>query len=103
LQVQAALGAQGPRYASGWDCLKSVVKHEGPSALFKGLSPALMRQASYSSLRIGFYEPIRNVLAPGTAAKDISFAKKAIAGGTAGAAGIAIANPTELIKVRYAI
>lgn len=83
-----------------FDCIYKVAKTEGMSSLYKGLAPALLRQASYSSIRMGIYEPIRDAIANGTPTDQISFWKRTLAGGTAGAIGIAIANPTELIKVR---
>lgn len=81
-------------------CIYQVGKEEGLSALYKGLSPALLRQATYSSIRMGIYEPIRNVIAGDIPVNEIPFWMRTMAGGTAGALGIAIANPTELIKVR---
>jgi len=78
-----------------------VARNEGVGALYNGLTPALLRQASYSSIRMGIYEPVRDLIAgKDVKIEDIPFWKRAAAGGTAGAIGIAIANPTELIKVR---
>jgi len=34
------------------DAFSKIVRQEGVGGLFKGLSPALMRQASYSSIRM---------------------------------------------------
>lgn len=48
-------------YKNMIDCFVKVIREEGPGGLYKGLTPALLRQASYSSLRMGIYEPIRFV------------------------------------------
>lgn len=80
------------------DVIRKVIQEEGVGGLFKGLGPGLLRQASYSSIRMGVYEPIRNAVAGDS--KEPSFWKKVLAGGSAGAIGIAIANPTDLIKIR---
>lgn len=100
-KVRLQLQSNGPKvYTNMFDCIYKVAKTEGASSLYKGLAPALLRQASYSSIRMGIYEPIRDLIANGTPTDEISFLKRTLAGGTAGAIGIAIANPTELIKVR---
>ncbi len=99
--------------------LRSILACEGSRALYKGLSPALLRQASYSSLRMGMYEPILAAFTPAAAVgaaagagaggrgagagikgSDVGFGRRALAGGTAGAVSIVVANPTELLKIR---
>jgi len=96
-------GAGGVKVYNGtMDCASKMVKADGPGALFKGLPPALVRQSTYGSLRYGMYGPIRNSLGvkPGTPAKDIPLWKKIVAGAAAGAISSAVANPTDLMKVR---
>eukprot|EP00957_Ditylum_brightwellii_P128014 9762953-Ditylum_brightwellii.AAC.1 len=96
-------GAGGQRlYKGPLDCAGALVRAEGPSALFKGLPPALLRQSTYGSLRYGLYGPIRNSLGvePGTPKTEIPMWKKVFAGGVAGALASAVANPTDLVKVR---
>ncbi len=83
-----------------FDCIAKVSKQEGYSALYKGIKPALLRQASYSSIRMGIYEPIRDLISRGKNPDEINFFERTLAGGSAGAIGIMIANPTDLIKIR---
>lgn len=92
-------GATGKSYNGGVDCARKMVQAEGPGALFKGLPPALVRQSTYGSLRYGLYSPIRDMLGvvPG---QPVPLWKKVVAGAGAGAVASAIANPTDLIKVR---
>ena len=59
LQMDGSGGAV-KQYAGSMDCAAKMVKAEGPSALFKGLPPALVRQSTYGSLRYGLYGPIKN-------------------------------------------
>ena len=47
-------------YNGSLDCATKLVRSEGPSSLFKGLPPALVRQSTYGSLRYGLYGPIKN-------------------------------------------
>lgn len=96
-------GADGQHlYKGPWDCATQLTRTEGRTALFKGLPPALVRQATYGSLRYGLYQPIRNSLGvpAGTPATQIPLWKKVVAGGCAGALASAVANPTDLVKVR---
>lgn len=99
--MRLQLQATGPKtYNNMFHCIYTVAKQEGLKGLYKGLAPALLRQASYSSIRMGIYEPVRDVISGGKPVEQISFVERALAGGTAGAIGIGIANPTELIKIR---
>ena len=54
-----------------------------------------MREASYSTLRLGLYEPIKRNLGEGDA-----IWKKFAAGALSGMIGSAIANPADLLKTR---
>lgn len=56
-----------------------------------------MREASYTSLRLGLYEPIKGAL--GVTA-DSSFFMKFVAGALAGAIGSTAGNPFDVLKTR---
>lgn len=58
-----------------------------------------MRESIYSSLRLGLYEPFKRVLGA-TDPKNTPFYLKFLAGGMSGFIGAALANPTDLLKVR---
>ena len=47
-------------YNGSLDCATKLVRSEGPTSLFKGLPPALLRQSTYGSLRYGLYGPIKD-------------------------------------------
>jgi len=87
------------QYSGSWECAKKLTAAEGPGALFKGLPPALVRQSTYGSLRYGLYGPIKNSMGI-TPGQPVPLWKKIIAGGAAGALASAVANPTDLMKVR---
>lgn len=61
----------------------------------------MLREASYSSIRMGLYEPARAAIAPGKSVADVSLWQRILAGFLAGGIGSAIANPTDLIKIRF--
>ncbi len=93
-------GHGGPKmYNGAVDCGKQMVRAEGIGALFKGLPPALVRQSTYGSLRYGLYGPIKGKLGI-QKGEPVPLWKKIAAGGAAGAIASAIANPTDLLKVR---
>lgn len=88
-------------YSGSFNCVSQLVRGEGPSALFKGLSPALLRQSTYGSMRYGLYAPIRGMLGfDPSRPKEFPLWKKIVAGAGSGAIASALANPTDLIKVR---
>eukprot|EP01121_Diplochlamys_sp_Union-15-3_P013895 TRINITY_DN4379_c0_g1_i1.p1 TRINITY_DN4379_c0_g1~~TRINITY_DN4379_c0_g1_i1.p1 ORF type:complete len:294 (-),score=40.52 TRINITY_DN4379_c0_g1_i1:22-903(-) len=99
LQLQGELGTVGKKYKGFTQGIYKVASEEGVLALYKGLLPSLLREGSYSTIRMGLYEPVKDLLHPHSD-KPISLGKKILAGAVAGAVGSAIANPTDLIKVR---
>lgn len=63
-----------------------IAGEEGVAALWKGVNAAWLREASYTSLRLGLYEPIK--VAFGAAdPESATFMKKFLAGSAAGAIG----------------
>lgn len=89
--------------------MRQIVAEEGAGALWKGLSAGLQRQLVFASLRLSLYERIRDGvqsfrnggrLGSGAAAAPPSLDVKILSGLLAGALGITVANPTDLVKVR---
>jgi len=69
------------------------------TGLYKGVSASLLREATYSTVRMGLYEPFKDALRSHEE-KDLSLGKKIIAGALSGALASSFATPTDLIKVR---
>ena len=76
-----------------------ILEHEGTRGLYKGITASWMRESIYSSLRLGLYEPFKRMLGA-TDNKNTPFYLKFLAGGMSGFIGSALANPTDLLKVR---
>jgi len=57
-----------------------------------------LREASYTSLRLGLYEPCKGIV--GADKKDASMFKKFLAGAMAGAIGSLAGNPFDVLKTR---
>jgi hypothetical protein len=74
-----------------------ALEKEGPGAFYKGIGPAWLREASYTSLRLGLYEPIKVVVG---ATASAGFFRKFLAGALAGAIGSLAGNPFDVLKTR---
>jgi len=107
LKVRLQMQGAGSKkvYSGVFDCAAKSVKAEGVGALYKGVQPALLRQAVYGSLRYGLYAPLRNMIGvdADTPKDKIPFWAKFVAGGGAGALASVIANPTDLLKIRMQV
>lgn len=101
LQIQGQHSEQGApriRYRGMLHALLRISQEEGVKALYGGIAPALLRQASYGTLKIGLYQHLKRWLA--TRAGGDSLYAHVAAGMTSGAVASAIANPTDVLKVR---
>lgn len=81
--------------------LITMVRTEGVLSIYKGLSASLLREGSYSGVRMGFYDMskglVLNALPSGWGDKD-SFGVKLAGGMASGCLGAAIANPADLVR-----
>lgn len=78
---------------------KKLIAEEGVPALWKGVNAAWLREASYTSLRLGLYEPIKILFGANDPATT-TFFKKFLAGSAAGALGSVAGNPFDVLKTR---
>ncbi|GLT37648.1 hypothetical protein SLA2020_119520 [Shorea laevis] len=89
-----------PKYRGLLGTMATIGKEEGLSALWKGIIAGLHRQFIYGGLRIGLYEPVKTFLVGSDFVGDIPLYQKIFAALLTGALAIAVANPTDLVKVR---
>ena len=66
---------------------------------FHSILASILREASYSTIRLGAYEPFKELLGAHNPAKTPLW-KKIAAGALSGAIGSAVASPTDLVKIR---
>ena len=71
---------------------------EGAGAFYKGITPALLREATYSALRLGLYEPIKMII--GANSPGAGFLRKFLAGALAGSIGCTAGNPFDILKTK---
>jgi hypothetical protein len=76
--------------------VQSLLKNEGFAALWKGIPAAWGREASYSSIKIGGYAPMRNAI--GAGGKDAPIYLKFTAGALTGGFGSFVGNPFDVMK-----
>ena len=77
--------------------VRVIAAEEGPTAFWKGIGAAWLREASYTSLRLGLYGPIKHAM---HLKADSHFVLKFTAGSLAGAIGSIVGNPFDVLKTR---
>ncbi|KAJ3589790.1 hypothetical protein NHX12_010631 [Muraenolepis orangiensis] len=76
-----------------------MVRTEGPRSLYSGLVAGLQRQMSFASVRIGLYDSMKTFYTRGS--DQASVAVRLLAGCTTGAMAVVVAQPTDVVKVRF--
>lgn len=106
LQLQGQvkdLRHQTTPYRGMLHCWQRVAAEEGLSVLYSGISPALLRQAVYGTIKYGLYYTIKDVMVMGRGgtreAAEVP-ALNVLCAVISGALSSAIANPTDVLKVR---
>lgn len=94
IQISSEYGALGMAGTT-----KKIMGSEGVSALWKGVNAAWLRESSYTSLRLGLYEPCK-VAFGCTTPETTTFGKKFAAGSAAGALGSLAGNPFDVLKTK---
>ena len=64
--------------------MRTVAREEGVAALWKGLTPGLHRQCLFGGLRIGMYEPVKNLFVGRDHEGPVPLVSKILAGLTTG-------------------
>lgn len=91
------IGADGGAAVSSFSVVKQLIKSEGFFALYNGLSAGLLRQALYTTVRLGVYNSlIERFSVDGKA----TFPVQAASGLTAGGVGAFFGTPAEVSLVR---
>lgn len=92
----------GDKYGSFVGTATVVFREEGARGFLKGAASSVLREMTYSSLRMGLYEPIKGVVTTATASQDPeSPIVKWTSAFLSGAIASAMFNPVDLVKVRF--
>ena len=83
-------------------CFVSLFLRSSSACRVLSVTPSLMREASYSSIRMGLYDYFRGMAAPpGTLKEDFTLIQKVIAGACSGALASSLNSPLDLMKIRF--
>ncbi|KAG1659825.1 hypothetical protein FOA52_003768 [Chlamydomonas sp. UWO 241] len=96
VKVRIQLGETGGPLAVGM----KLAKTEGVGALYKGLSAGLLRQATYTTARLGLFNNISAFLVDYNKGKPTPLWQKAAAGLCAGGIGALVGTPADLTLIR---
>ena len=80
----------------------NIVRTSGVLSLYNGLSAAVLRQATYSTMRFGCYETVKNLITKRSSnpSGDMAFSQKIFIAGFSGFAGGFFGTPADLVNVR---
>ncbi|KAF5748835.1 mitochondrial dicarboxylate/tricarboxylate transporter DTC [Tripterygium wilfordii] len=79
---------------------KNMLKNDGISAFYKGLSAGLLRQATYTTARLGSFKMLTSKAIEANDGKPLPLYQKALCGLTAGAIGASVGSPADLALIR---
>ncbi|KAJ5825631.1 mitochondrial 2-oxoglutarate/malate carrier protein [Penicillium riverlandense] len=101
LQLAGEGARTGPR-PSALGVTRDIIASGKVLDLYTGLSAGLLRQAVYTTARLGFFDTFLKALTSraDTADRKVTFAERAAAGLTAGGVAAMIGNPADLALVR---
>ncbi|RWS27744.1 mitochondrial 2-oxoglutarate/malate carrier protein-like protein [Leptotrombidium deliense] len=91
-------GAKAKERTTSFQVVRAVIKNEGFTGLYSGLSAGLLRQASYTTVRMGVFTSLQESMSKD--GKNPSFIVKACLGMFAGACGAFFGNPADISLVR---
>ena len=107
-QLQGELGSAA-RYSNIFAAIPRIVREEGVLAFYRALSPGLLRQASYGSIRMGLFDSARALVSGESASSPAQAGSRSplwqlgLAGASVGACAAALTNPLDVVKVRMQV
>ncbi|XP_022775367.1 folate transporter 1, chloroplastic isoform X4 [Durio zibethinus] len=107
LQLQTPIHQSRP-YSGVYDALRTILREEGWTALYKGLGPGLLMQVSHGAIQFTAYEELRRILVDYKGRKRKSESASnllnsfdyAVLGGSSKIAAILVTYPFQVIRTR---
>lgn len=89
------------------DCFLQISRQEGVRSLYSGITPAVLRQSTYGTIKFGTYYTLKHIANSNGWLID-EYGNENVLGNMgcaiiAGAISSAIANPTDVLKVRMQV
>ncbi|KAI8109489.1 hypothetical protein M9434_000771 [Picochlorum sp. BPE23] len=78
----------------------NMIKTQGVGSLYRGLSAGLLRQATYTTARLGIYNNLSNMAIAANEGKPVPLWQKAACGLAAGGLGALVGTPADLTLLR---
>lgn len=94
----SSVGTATKEYKTSLHLIKDIVKKEGVFAMYTGLSAALLRQATYTTTRLGVYQYLFDICSAD--GKTPNFAMKAVLGMASGGIASFVGTPAEVALIR---
>lgn len=91
-------GGKAREHKTSLHAIRSILKNEGVRGIYTGLSAGLLRQATYTTTRLGIYTTLFDIFSKD--GKPPSFIMKAFIGVTAGGIGAFVGTPAEVALIR---
>lgn len=91
-------GGKAREHKNSLQALRSIFKNEGVTGIYTGLSAGLLRQATYTTTRLGIYTTLFGYFSKD--GQNPSFFMKAGIGITAGGIGAFVGTPAEISLIR---
>lgn len=82
---------------------KDIIAKDGFGSLYKGLSAGLLRQATYTTARLGIFQQITDYAKKANDGKNLPLWQKAACGLTAGGLGALVGTPADLTLIRMQV
>jgi len=98
MQLSGAGGAK-KEYKNTFDALTKILKNEGVTGIYKGLGAGLLRQATYTTTRLGVYTGLNDYYRQQTNKTASLFVSMGL-GMIAGAVGAFVGTPAEVSLIR---
>ncbi|XP_061637190.1 dicarboxylate carrier SLC25A8-like isoform X3 [Phyllopteryx taeniolatus] len=103
LQIQGEskplVRGQRATYRGVFGTIFTIRRTEGARGLYNGLVAGLHRQMSFASVRVGLYDSMKQFYGRGS--ENAGIAARLLSGCTTGALAVALAQPTDVVKVRF--
>lgn len=105
LQVQGNVGGAPSKYSGIFRTIFTIFSEEGVGGLYRGLIPGLQRQLAFSTIKLGCYDDVKDMYSSLIFSEDNRPTKtpvfvRVLAGSTTGILAVAVAHPTDVVKVR---
>lgn len=92
-------GGSAKLYKNSFDAVKTIIRNEGVRGIYAGLSAGLLRQATYTTTRMGIFSSLSDKYSQ-NGAVTLGFFHKAAIGLFSGGVAAFIGTPTEVALIR---